>query len=178
VWYRPSLLHFLAGASEFSEIVIFSAAQPEYVEAVVKAIDPSSEVIDSFFSAAHVTTYENTMRKYGGNNVDFRLKDISEFFNGENPRSLGKVIIVDDMPSYHAKYLGNVIPIIPYFGQADDQQLPQLLEFLQTLVREGDALVEIKRKFDLCGHVERYVKRLVLQDQPRPMEVDADNLIQ
>jgi TFIIF-interacting CTD phosphatase-like protein len=161
VWYRPGLLQFLAHASEFSEIIIFSAGKPAYVEAVVKAIDPRSEVIGRFFSAANVTYYENSLVECDGQ--DFGLKDISGFLYGEHPRSRSKVIIVDDMPSYHAKYLSNVIPIEPYLGEADDQELPQLLEFLQRLVREEDALAAIKRKFGLSELLERYVQAGGLQ---------------
>lgn len=48
-----------------------------------------------------------------------------------------------------------VIPIEPYFGRVDDQELPKLLDFLQRLPPEETAVAEIKKIFGLEGYLQR-----------------------
>eukprot|EP00884_Botryococcus_braunii_P018175 jgi/Botrbrau1/5040/Bobra.37_1s0006.1 len=153
IWYRPGLEQFMHRAAELFEIVIFSGGSPAYVNAVVQRI-PNNTCIKSVFTANHTSVFSQ------GGNVDKKcvVKDINGIFAGKHPRLPANVIIVDDMVEYFIKHLDNVVPIVPFIGDPNDDELDWLLSVLQELKEAADVREDLKKKFNLRGHVEKTLK--------------------
>jgi NLI interacting factor-like phosphatase len=111
--------------------------------------------IDCAFDVRHTTCYyEPNEDLVLDNDKQIFIKDITGLLGGKHSRKLSRVVIVDDKPSHFANYLSNVIPIKPFRGGKDDNQLPALLELLKMVVQEADVRVPLKREID-CKLVDR-----------------------
>eukprot|EP00884_Botryococcus_braunii_P013375 jgi/Botrbrau1/22038/Bobra.0024s0051.2 len=153
IWFRPGLLEFLDAASKLFEVVIFSAGGEVYIQNVLNKVDPEGKYIDCMFTSKHLHSYK------APSNIEIKIKDISEFFSGGNPRQEQRVVIVDETLTVFAKHLRNVVPIVPFLGHADDDELPKLLEFLKTLVELDDVREGIVKKYNLPGHLRRFCRQ-------------------
>lgn len=158
VWYRPALEMFLQWASESFEIAIFSAGVPEYVHAVLKHI-PGSEYISRapVFTRDHIHVFSPGGVPHFYEEI---VKDISVIMTDEdhphmhaNARQAKYVIVVDDKIEDHFKQLDNVVPIAPFFGDPNDEELQWLQTTLQELKTAPDVRDELRRRFNLRGYV-------------------------
>ena len=116
---RPGLDAFLAHASQFYEVVIFSSALQSYADPIVRPFFESGYV-------HHMLCRENT--KYVNGKY---VKDLS-YLN----RDLRNVIIVDTNPDSYLHQPLNAVPIKPWRDDADDTELIDLVPFIEAVVRE------------------------------------------
>lgn len=133
---RPYTFDLLQYLSKDFELVIFTTANVEYA---TQAFD--------FFNASKVyftkllTNEFCTLTKEG-----YFVKDLRVFAD----RSLDKLLIIDDSIISFAFQLGNGIPVEPFNGSPDDQELLHLKNYLEGLFLSEDP---VKRNSELIGIV-------------------------
>jgi Dullard-like phosphatase family protein len=116
---RPGLDAFLAHASQFYEVVIFSSALQSYADPIVRPFFESGYV-------HHMLCRENT--KYVNGKY---VKDLS-YLN----RDLRHVVILDTNPDSYSHQPLNAVPVKPWRDDADDTELIDLVPFIEAIVRE------------------------------------------
>mmetsp|Transcript_9487 Transcript_9487/g.13246 ORF Transcript_9487/g.13246 Transcript_9487/m.13246 type:complete len:260 (-) Transcript_9487:306-1085(-) len=117
-YMRPGLKTFLKKAAADFEVVVFTAALPVYANAALDYIDPTGELITHrLFRDACVESHGYAF-----------VKDVSRL-----GRDLSKVVLVDNSPIAMAASAANAIPILSYFDNRKDRELPKLLATLYHL---------------------------------------------
>jgi len=141
---RPYALQFLKEMSEIYEIVIFTAAQKCYANAILNILDPDNKFI------AHRIYRDNCIFKSG-----IFMKDLRIFKN----RSLKSMVIVDNSITSFGRHLENGIHIPSYFGQREDSNLMLLIPFLTKLSEAEDIPRELDKKLGLRDMYEWSIKK-------------------
>jgi CTD small phosphatase-like protein 2 len=131
---RPYLKELLEYASKRFEVVLFTAANKNYADSILKLIDPCKELFN--------------LRLYRENciltNVGF-VKDLRIFKN----RQLKDLIIVDNSLISFAFQISNGIPILSWNGDSLDCELLKLIDFLKVLEKADDVRPVIDKFFGL-----------------------------
>lgn len=100
------------------EVVFYTSSIPNFAKGVVSHLDPLK------YSAASL--YRDSCSSIDG--VFHKTLDILN-------RDLDSVIILDSNPAIYAEYPDNAIPIEPWFGNARDQELFNLIPILESLTK-------------------------------------------
>ena len=120
--FRPGLFEFLDKASEYYELVVFTAATKEYADPILEAIEQNKIIFEYKLYREHTTIIGD----------DF-VKDISKL-----GRDLSKVIIVDNMPQCFRLQKENGVFIRPFWGKDnEDCALIDLVPILISIAKEG-----------------------------------------
>uniref|UniRef100_A0A0D6QVJ7 FCP1 homology domain-containing protein n=1 Tax=Araucaria cunninghamii TaxID=56994 RepID=A0A0D6QVJ7_ARACU len=135
VYERPGLQEFLLRASEFAELVLFTAGLEGYARPLVDKIDPENRISARLYRPATVTT------KYRDH-----VKDLSLL-----ARDLRRTVIIDNNPFSFLLQPVNGIPCVPFTGaHPDDQQLLRvLLPLLKQLATQNDVRPLLYEKFHM-----------------------------
>ena len=131
---RPYALECLTAASALFEVMVFTASQKPYADAVLNLLDPTHSLI-------HYRLYrENciSIRKYF-------LKDL-RILTG---RDLSEVVIVDNSILSFINHLDNGIPISTWTNDPTDRDLLHLIHFLPTLAQAKDVREVLRTTFRL-----------------------------
>eukprot|EP00897_Mesotaenium_endlicherianum_P003282 jgi/Mesen1/2982/ME000176S02023 len=125
VYERPGLKEFLARASVFAELVLFTAGLEGYARPLVDRIDPEGRISARLRYREHV-------------------KDLS--FLG---RDLQRTVLVDNNPFSFVMQPVNGIPCVPFTGeQPEDRQLLEvLLPLLEHLSEQPDIRPALLERF-------------------------------
>eukprot|EP00750_Incisomonas_marina_P030723 INCI7643.3.p1 GENE.INCI7643.3~~INCI7643.3.p1 ORF type:complete len:464 (-),score=76.52 INCI7643.3:2033-3424(-) len=129
---RPHLQAFLAEASRHFEVVCFTASQRLYAEKIIQLIDPCGHISHSLFREACVNVQGNF------------IKDLTLL-----GRDLRHTILLDNSPHAFGFQVENGIPIVSWFNDAADDQLPATMSWLKTLATADDVRPHVARKFRL-----------------------------
>lgn len=129
---RPHLQAFLAEASQHFEVVCFTASQRLYAEKIIRLIDPCGHISHSLFREACVNVQGNF------------IKDLTLL-----GRDLRHTILLDNSPHAFGFQVENGIPIVSWFNDAADDQLPATMSWLKTLATADDVRPHVARKFRL-----------------------------
>ena len=115
---RPGALRFLAELSEYYEIVVFTAAMPDYADWILNNIDP-----DGFIS-------HRLYRQHTSLTLDYAIKDLNKL-----GRDLSRTIIIDNLAeNFDSTTPSNGIWVTSWYDDMEDNELPLLIPFLIEIV--------------------------------------------
>lgn len=140
VRWRPYLFTFLQHIKDKYEIIVFTASQKIYADALLDVMDPTKTIIKH-------RLFREACRWVNGNFI----KDLDVL-----GRDLSKTIIVDNAPQAYGFHLSNGYPISGWYDDPNDQSLFYLLQFLEELAGISDVRKVIRSKFPLHQRVFRY----------------------
>ncbi len=131
VTVRPYVSLLLERLSPLYEIVLFTAGSDAYAEAMRRKLDPEGTmIVRALGRSSCIVTKEGRFVK------DMRILA---------DRELKHVVIVDDRVENFAFQLGNGIPVAPFMGDDEDEEIIYLIEYLEDLHAEDD-LASVNRK--------------------------------
>eukprot|EP00536_Pseudo-nitzschia_multiseries_P004069 jgi/Psemu1/295439/fgenesh1_pm.66_\ len=128
---RPHLNQFLEAVASKFEVVVFTASQQVYADALLDLIDPNHEYIK-------YRMFRESCLPVEGN----YLKDLNVL-----GRDLKKSVLVDNSPHAFGYQVDNGIPIESWFDDKNDTELLKLERFLRTLQRVDDVRSVVRRTF-------------------------------
>mmetsp|Transcript_5403 Transcript_5403/g.7929 ORF Transcript_5403/g.7929 Transcript_5403/m.7929 type:complete len:343 (-) Transcript_5403:118-1146(-) len=138
---RPYLLEFLKRVSKKFEVIIFTASQRVYANALLNLIDPDQTLIQ------HRMFRESCLPIEGN-----YLKDLAVL--GPS-RPLERAILVDNSPHAFSYNVDNGVPIESWFDNLHDTELMKLELFLDHLLLEEDVRGVIRRTFNVRDKIAR-----------------------
>ncbi len=142
---RPHFAQFLRDVIAYGfEIVVFTASQRVYADALLHLLDPRGDLIEH-------RLFRDSCIHVAGNFI----KDLSVL-----GRDLARVAIIDNSPQTFGYQLDNGIPIESFFVDSSDTKLLQLLPLLRSLSTCADMRPLLREHFQLSQIVEE--KRLVI----------------
>ena len=119
VMVRPYAIAMLETMSKFYEIVLFTSGSEEYARRMQKYLDPMGTRISKAIGKHYcIPTKEG-----------FYIKDLRIFAD----RNIKDIVIVDDKIVSFAFHLQNGIPVLPYTGEKEDNELRFLIDYLKDL---------------------------------------------
>ncbi|KAL4446924.1 hypothetical protein ABPG74_014896 [Tetrahymena malaccensis] len=156
---RPGVEYFLEKASEYFEVVIYTASLAEYADPVCDLIDPKRYVSYRLFRE-NCTNYQGLF-----------VKDLSKI-----GRDMKDILIVDNSETSFLFQPENAIQISNFFQDDNDRELFRMLPFLQFLsevqdVRTTKSWMEKYLNQDYIEYINmkgehiRFNKRLQLKKQ-------------
>ncbi|NBA88962.1 phosphoprotein phosphatase [Emticicia sp. CRIBPO] len=126
VYKRPFLDKFLSDISRHFTIGIWSSADDNYVTEIVKSIKPDNVELEVIWGRSRCSV----RRDYDLDNYYFE-KRLHKLKN--RGFRLEQIIIVDDTPAKSKSNYGNAIYIREFSGEATDEELKHLHDYLLTL---------------------------------------------
>ncbi|KAJ1284428.1 hypothetical protein BS78_03G203400 [Paspalum vaginatum] len=128
---RPYLKMFLEKVAQMFELVIFTASQRIYAEQLIDRLDPDGTYISRRIYR------ESCIFSDGCYTKDLTILGVD----------LAKVAIIDNTPQVFQLQVDNGIPIKSWFDDPSDQELVELLPFLESLVDSEDVRPIISKTF-------------------------------
>ena len=120
-------------------MVIFTASEKSYADAILDLIDPFNQYFDArFYRESCIETTVNC----GGSSY---LKDLRIFAN----RSLADLLLVDNAVLCFALQLNNGVPILPFFADRADDELLHLAYYLESIAECEDVRACNREAFGL-----------------------------
>lgn len=127
VLVRPHLFETLKRLKVHYELGLFTSSQQDYADMMVSFFDPAGELFD--------------FRLYGDSCVNLGEGILTKDLRVLNPRPTDRVLIVDNNLYCYGLNLSQGVPVLPFTGDQEDQELPRLagyLEFLAALDSPGE----------------------------------------
>lgn len=135
---RPFIKEVLQETLKNYIIIIFTASQKSYADAVLNYLDPDYKIF------RHRLYRENCIKiKFDEDYI--YVKDLRIFTNID----LKKTVIIDNSVLSFAFQLENGIPVLPFYNNKKDEELKFLKNYLIHLKNVYDIREENKRKFKL-----------------------------
>mmetsp|Transcript_6799 Transcript_6799/g.14750 ORF Transcript_6799/g.14750 Transcript_6799/m.14750 type:complete len:317 (-) Transcript_6799:366-1316(-) len=136
---RPHLDQFLAAVAEIFEVVVFTASQKVYADALLDKLDPTKSLVQ------HRLFRESCLMVQGN-----YLKDLHVL-----GRDLKTSVLVDNSPHAYSYQTDNGVPIESWYDDDSDTELLKLLAFLKTLQDVTDVRPIVRNHFKTHSLVER-----------------------
>ncbi|KAJ0402251.1 hypothetical protein P43SY_008243 [Pythium insidiosum] len=130
---RPHMEYFLKRVATQFEVIVFTASHRSYAEKLLNLIDPHRELIK-------YRLYRDDCLDVYGN----YLKDLNVL-----GRHLSKVVLVDNSPHAFGYQVNNGIPIETWYDDEADDELLNLLPFLESLVDVDDVRPIVEKQFQI-----------------------------
>ncbi len=146
---RPGVSQFLKRMHKHYEVVVFTASLSKYADPLVDIIDPDRVCAYKLFRE-HCTWMNSAY-----------VKDMSRL-----GRALTDVIIVDNSPVAYLLQPENALPIISWYDDPSDRQLPRLATLLERLAYEPDGR-KVLRKLSVNNEVDPRAEQLYLHSNKR-----------
>jgi Dullard-like phosphatase family protein len=119
---RPGAQDFLERLSTKYEILIFTAAEESYAQEAVALLDPKGRFVSRLLTRQHCIRIGE----------DVLVKDLRIL----GDRDLERVLIADNEICSFAFQLSHGIPVPPYTGAEEDNELSSLADYLEALYEE------------------------------------------
>ena len=149
---RPFARECLEEASKDFEVIVFTASQQCYADAVLDYLDPERRLI-------HHRLYRDNCLIVGG----VFIKDLRIFSN----RRLQDLVIVDNTAYSFGYHLDNGIPIISWYGDPYDRELFKLMDYVKILADVQDVRELNKQAFHMKTFYEDYIEEFLVADTKR-----------
>ena len=133
IFLRPGVKKFLAEISKNFEVGIFTAALPEYADAVINYLDPENKYIKFRLYRNHCIYIKESLR----------VKDL-RILNNINIKN---VILVDNNMYSFAPQLNNGILINSFYFDKDDKELDNVYRYLIDYILPADDVREVNEQF-------------------------------
>lgn len=117
---RPGVDEFLRRVGELYEVVVFTASVAKYGDPLLNKLD--------IHKAVHHRLFRDSCFNYQGNFI----KNLSQL-----GRPLSDSIIIDNSPALYVFHPQHSVPISSWFSDTHDNELPDLLPFLEDLLKTG-----------------------------------------
>ncbi|CAG9326573.1 unnamed protein product [Blepharisma stoltei] len=143
---RPYAVECLREASKLFEVIVFTAAERYYANAVLDILDPRHEFI-------HHRLYRESCICVDG----IMVKDLRIFLD----RKIQDIAIVDNSVYSFAFQLDNGIPIISWTNRKEDKELLNLIDYLKQLSEADDIRAFNRKRFKLRAFYQDYVDKFV-----------------
>jgi CTD small phosphatase-like protein 2 len=118
VYIRPFALECLQRAVQLYKVVIFTAARQTYALEVLKVLDPERKFISyALFRHDCFETADGVFIK------DLRILGVD----------LRQVIIIDNSACAFGFQIDNGVPILPYTGSLEDEELLHLIQYIEAI---------------------------------------------
>lgn len=140
---RPYAVKLLQELSRVYEVVIFTAAEKCYADAILDVLDAENKYI------SYRIYRENCIIK-----DKYTLKDLRIFKN----RSLNDLVIVDNTLSCFAEHLDNGIHVSSYFGEKGDNCLLPVLDLLKEIADCTSIAKELIKRIGLRELYNDFIK--------------------
>jgi len=126
IYRRPYLDLFLIDMSLHFQLAIWSSADDQYVNDIVKSIQLQGLTFEFIWGRSRCTPRRDyDLDRYVH---EKRLKKVKK-----QGFTLGRTLIVDDSPEKTKDNFGNAIYIKPFTGNSDDSELLDLAIYLKTI---------------------------------------------
>lgn len=116
---RPGVDEFMKRVGELYEVVIFTASVSRYGDPLLDALDIHESI--------HHRLFRDSCYTYQGNYI----KNLSQI-----GRPLSEIIILDNSPASYIFHPQHAIPISSWFSDAHDNELLDIIPFLEDLAKE------------------------------------------
>lgn len=136
---RPHLTEFLEKICKKFEVIVFTASQQVYADALLDLIDPDHKYIKHRMFRDSCLSVEGNF-----------LKDLNVL-----GRDLKKSVLVDNSPHAFGYQVDNGIPIESWFDDRNDTELLKLERFLTTLHGVEDVRTVVRRTFQTYKLIEQ-----------------------
>ena len=138
---RPHLFEFLDYACEHFEIIVFTASETDYANAILDYIEKDKKYFIK-------RLYRDSCLYL---NPGLYIKDLTILRN----RSLKDIIIVDNSVYCFANQLSNGILISSFFNDQEDSMLLNLINYLNSLSESNDVREENKQYFQFENYLSQ-----------------------
>lgn len=108
--------------------MLYSCSEEEFVQQVVSRIDPNRIYFKDVLTKKH-SIWSHIFSPEGSLIKEAYLKEVSLMLNV----SLDRCLLVDNSPLNLMCHLKGAIPILPYLGSSEDQELKKLAKYLISL---------------------------------------------
>ena len=133
IFLRPGVEKFLEEVSKNFEVGIFTAAAPEYADAVIDYLDPQRKYIK-------FRLYRNNCTNVGDL---LKVKDLRILKN----INIKNIVLVDNNMYSFAPQLNNGILINSFYNNKDDNELDNVLRYLIDYILPADNVQKINEEF-------------------------------
>lgn len=131
-------------------IYVFTASDQRYAAAIVNSIDPGRKYISRVFDRRFCCATQD----------GYFVKDLRIF---SREISLSKILLVDNSSHCFFTQLKNGVPILSFYDQKEDRELPHLKKYLLALSKCDNMLSKNEDHFQLDKYFSSGRPELVLQ---------------
>lgn len=131
VYRRPHVDAFLAAVARHFTIAVWTSSSALY------AHDVCAQIFRAGNAPAFVWARDRcTPRRDFENDKWTHAKHLAKL--RRRGYDLRRVLVVDDSPEKHRRNYGNLVRVVPYFGDEGDDELPRLAAYLEAIAGEPD----------------------------------------
>lgn len=120
---RPHARACLAKASQQHEVIVFTASEQSYADAVIDLLDPTQEFIHHRLYRQHCIQIQGAY-----------IKDLRILFG----RKIQDIVIFDNSLHSFAYQLDNGVPILSWYDDCFDSELSKLMNYFPVLSAASD----------------------------------------
>jgi len=127
VYRRPHVDAFIREVNRHFDLAVWTSSTAGYADLVVEALFPESVELKFVWDRKRCVTVENLETQ-----TRHWVKDLKKVKRLGYP--LDRILVIDDTPQKLARHESNLIPVLPFEGSSDDEELLHMLRYLPTLL--------------------------------------------